>query len=67
MQSNTRQTEFFGAFAYEGDINICMEFIDVGSFDHILKLVGTVPEDVVANITVPVLRGLFCLCFVIDW
>ncbi|KAL3895932.1 MAG: hypothetical protein SGCHY_004400 [Lobulomycetales sp.] len=53
--------EFHGAFAHEGDINICMEYIDVGSFDHILKLVGTIPEDVVANVTVPVLKGLMYL------
>lgn len=52
--------EFFGAFAFEGDISICMEFMDLGSFDHIVKVFGTVPEDVVAKITQPVLKGLMC-------
>lgn len=53
--------EFHGAFAHEGNISICMEYIDIGSFDHILKVVGTVPEEVVAKVTVPVLKGLMCM------
>ncbi|KAJ3080851.1 MAP kinase kinase (MEK), partial [Quaeritorhiza haematococci] len=53
--------EFYGAFAHDGDISICMEFMDLGSLDYIYRKLGPVPEEVVAKITVPVLQGLMYL------
>jgi mitogen-activated protein kinase kinase len=55
--------EFHGAFAHEGDISICMEFMDLGSLDYIYKKTGPIPEDIISKITVPCLKGLQCMFF----
>ncbi|CAF3423581.1 unnamed protein product [Rotaria socialis] len=49
---------FYGTFAAEGQINICMEYMDGGSLDLILKKVMRIPEHILGKITVAVLRGL---------
>ena len=54
-------TEFHGAFSHEGDISICMEYLDMGSFDYILKIVKTIPEEIVGCISLSVLKGLMYL------
>lgn len=51
---------FHGAFAHDGDISICMEYMDLGSLDHIYKLVGPIQEDILSKITVSCLKGLQC-------
>ncbi|KAI9012777.1 kinase-like domain-containing protein [Gaertneriomyces semiglobifer] len=52
---------FYGAFINEGDISICMEYMNLGSLDNIYKKVGPIPEDVVGKITHAVLAGLVYL------
>ncbi|TPX34543.1 hypothetical protein SmJEL517_g02835 [Synchytrium microbalum] len=53
--------KFYGAFLNEGDISICMEYMDCGSLDHLYKHVGPIPENVVGKITYAVLQGLVYL------
>ncbi|RKP00372.1 hypothetical protein CXG81DRAFT_6645, partial [Caulochytrium protostelioides] len=52
---------FYGAFAYEGDISIVMEYMDLGSLEALYRRIGPIPEPVVAHITIAVLRGLVYL------
>ncbi|KAI8806615.1 kinase-like domain-containing protein [Cladochytrium replicatum] len=53
--------EFYGAFAFEGEISICMEYMDLGSLENVYKVVGPFREDIIAHITVAVLNGLVYL------
>ncbi|CAD5124327.1 DgyrCDS12619 [Dimorphilus gyrociliatus] len=52
---------YYGAFYSDGEINICMEYMDGGSLDLILKKAGRIPEPVLAKINLSVLRGLIYL------
>nr|KAJ3405488.1 MAP kinase kinase (MEK) [Polyrhizophydium stewartii] len=52
---------FFGAFLHEGDISICMEYMNCGSLDNIYKKTGPVSEDVAGKIAHAVLSGLVYL------
>ena len=50
---------FFGSFLSNStEINICMEFMDLGSLDLIVKKAGKFPEHVLGKITFSVLKGL---------
>jgi len=49
---------FYGAFYSEGEISICMEYMDGGSLDLLLKQAIRIPETVLASICATVLRGL---------
>uniref|UniRef100_A0A2P2I139 mitogen-activated protein kinase kinase n=1 Tax=Hirondellea gigas TaxID=1518452 RepID=A0A2P2I139_9CRUS len=49
---------FYGAFYSEGEISICMEYMDGGSLDLLLKQAIRIPETVLANISSTVLKGL---------
>ncbi|KAL5274506.1 MAP2K1 family protein [Megaselia abdita] len=49
---------FFGAFYNDGEISICMEYMDGGSLDLILKRAGRIPEAILSKITLAVLKGL---------
>ncbi|CAG0891624.1 unnamed protein product [Darwinula stevensoni] len=49
---------FYGAFYSDGEISICMEYMDGGSLDLILKKAVRIPEPVLAKITSNVLKGL---------
>uniref|UniRef100_A0A6B2E9V8 mitogen-activated protein kinase kinase n=1 Tax=Phlebotomus kandelakii TaxID=1109342 RepID=A0A6B2E9V8_9DIPT len=49
---------FYGAFTNDGEISICMEYMDGGSLDLILKRAGRIPEAILAKITFAVLKGL---------
>nr|ALG64477.1 mitogen-activated protein kinase kinase 1 [Tegillarca granosa] len=49
---------FYGAFYSDGEISICMEYMDGGSLDLILKKAGRIPEPILGKLTVAVLRGL---------
>ncbi|KAI9332296.1 kinase-like domain-containing protein [Zopfochytrium polystomum] len=51
---------FFGAFLHDANISICMEYMDLGSLDGIYKKVP-LSEEVIAEITVSVLKGLIYL------
>lgn len=49
---------FYGAFYSDGEISICMEYMDGGSLDLILKKAGKIPEPILGKITSAVLKGL---------
>lgn len=49
---------FYRAFQSDGDIGICMEYMDGGSLDLILKRAGRIPEPILGKITLAVLKGL---------
>nr|CAG4644070.1 EOG090X08J3 [Lepidurus arcticus] len=49
---------FYGAFYSDGEISICMEYMDGGSLDLILKKAGKIPEPILGKITATVLKGL---------
>ncbi|RUS23965.1 kinase-like domain-containing protein [Jimgerdemannia flammicorona] len=52
---------FYGAFMNEGDISICMEYMDVGSLDKIYKKNGPIPIDILGKIAYAVVDGLIYL------
>ena len=49
---------FYRAFHCDGNISICMEYMDGGSLDLILKRAGRIPEPILAKITRAVIKGL---------
>jgi len=49
---------FYGAFHSDGEINICMEYMDGGSLDLVIKKAGKIGEKYLRKITHAVLRGL---------
>lgn len=49
---------FYGAFYSDGEISICMEYMDGGSLDLVLKRYGKLPENILGKVTLSVLRGL---------
>ncbi|KAI9287109.1 kinase-like domain-containing protein [Umbelopsis sp. AD052] len=52
---------FYGAFMNEGDISMCMEYMDIGSLDRVYKKHGPVRQDVLRKIAFAVLDGLIYL------
>ena len=52
--------EFYGAYAHEGDISICMELMDIGSLEGISNALGAISENVVCKLSVHILRGIAC-------
>ncbi|KAJ3220390.1 MAP kinase kinase (MEK) [Dinochytrium kinnereticum] len=52
---------FYGAFINDNNISICMEFMDLGSLDRIYKVMTSLEEDVLGQITLSVLKGLVYL------
>ncbi|XP_038575241.1 dual specificity mitogen-activated protein kinase kinase 2b [Micropterus salmoides] len=49
---------FYGAFYNDGEISICMEHMDGGSLDQVLKDAKRIPEDILGKVSIAVLRGL---------
>ncbi|XP_068226715.1 dual specificity mitogen-activated protein kinase kinase 1 isoform X3 [Palaemon carinicauda] len=49
---------FYGAFYSEGEISICMEYMDGGSLDLCLKKAIRIPEPILGKICSTVLKGL---------
>lgn len=49
---------FYAAFYSDGEISICMEYMDAGSLDLILKKAVRIPENILGKITSAVLKGL---------
>ena len=45
-------------FSSDGEINICMEYMDGGSLDLVIKKAGKIGEKYLRKITQAVLRGL---------
>lgn len=53
---------FYGAFfTTDGSINLCMEYMDLGSLDSICHELGGIPELVMGKIALSILRGLIYL------
>jgi len=52
---------FYGSYINEGDLFICMEYMDLGSLDSIYRKIGPIEEPILADITLSVLRGLIYL------
>ncbi|VDP61458.1 unnamed protein product, partial [Schistosoma curassoni] len=52
---------YYGAFFADGDISLCMEYMDGGSLDIVLLHAGRLPEPIVAKILYSVIRGLVYL------
>ncbi|CAN6629210.1 hypothetical protein TRVA0_012S00694 [Trichomonascus vanleenenianus] len=50
--------EYYGAFTHESDVIMCMEYMDCGSLDRVLKKHGPICEPIIAKITGDVLEGL---------
>jgi serine/threonine protein kinase len=42
---------FYGAFNSDGEISICMEYMNGGSLDLILRKVNRIPENILGKIT----------------
>lgn len=49
---------FYAAFYSDGEISICMEYMDGGSLDLVLKRAGRIPEPILGKVTIAVLKGL---------
>lgn len=49
---------YYGSFYTDGEISICMEYMDGGSLDLILRKAGRIPEPILGIITNAVLKGL---------
>ncbi|ESO06319.1 hypothetical protein HELRODRAFT_155691 [Helobdella robusta] len=49
---------YYGSFYADGEISICMEYMDGGSLDLILKKAGRIPEPILGMISDAVLKGL---------
>ncbi|XP_022690327.1 dual specificity mitogen-activated protein kinase kinase 1-like isoform X1 [Varroa jacobsoni] len=49
---------FYGSFYSDGEINVCMEYMDGGSLDLVLRRAHRIPEDVLGKVTMSVLKGL---------
>ncbi|KAI8918061.1 kinase-like domain-containing protein [Entophlyctis helioformis] len=56
-----RVVTFYGAFLEEGDINIMMEFMDIGTLESVYRKVKPIPEQIVTQITLHILEGLIYL------
>lgn len=52
---------FYGAFLNEGDVVMCMEYMDCGSLDNIAKKIGPIRVDVLGKISEAVVEGLHYL------
>ena len=52
---------FYGAFYSEGEINICMEYMDGGSLDLVLMKKNRITENIIGKVTIAVLKGLIYL------
>eukprot|EP01137_Pigoraptor_chileana_P026155 Opistho-2@96692 len=53
--------KYYGAYFKEGDISICMEYMDGCSLDGIYKKTGPVPEPILGKIAVAMVHGLHYL------
>lgn len=49
---------YYGAFLNQGDVVMCMEYMDRGSLDRVYKKHGAIPEPIVGKITEAVVEGL---------
>lgn len=50
--------DFYGLYLKEGNVVICMEYMDIGSLDKVLKIRGAFPEYIINHVAYSVLNGL---------
>ncbi|KAI1230626.1 hypothetical protein IHE44_0010098 [Lamprotornis superbus] len=48
---------FYGAFYSDGEISICMEHMDGGSLDQVLKEAKRIPEEILGKVSIAVSAG----------
>eukprot|EP00826_Nyctotherus_ovalis_P019001 TRINITY_DN1578_c0_g1_i2.p1 TRINITY_DN1578_c0_g1~~TRINITY_DN1578_c0_g1_i2.p1 ORF type:complete len:305 (+),score=62.40 TRINITY_DN1578_c0_g1_i2:313-1227(+) len=48
----------FGAFLHEGSVKICLEYMDTGTLQDIVKKIGAIPDIMLGAIAHQVLKGL---------
>jgi len=48
----------FGAFLHEGSVKIALEFMDAGTLQDIIKLIGPIPEVILGAMAHQVIKGL---------
>jgi serine/threonine protein kinase len=53
--------ECYGVFLDDGEVSICMEFMDVGSLDRLYRESSGFNEAILGKITLAVLKGLLYL------
>ncbi|KAJ2747498.1 MAP kinase kinase (MEK) [Coemansia sp. BCRC 34301] len=49
---------FYGAYPKDNGVQVCLEFMDLGSFDRIYRKNGPIPVPVIGRVTYSVLQGL---------
>ncbi|KAJ2768914.1 MAP kinase kinase (MEK), partial [Coemansia nantahalensis] len=49
---------FYGAYPKDNGVQVCLEYMDLRSFDHIYRTNGPIPVPVVGRVTFSVLQGL---------
>lgn len=49
---------FYGALLAHNEVSLCMEYMDIGSFDRIVRELGAIPIEIVARVALSVLEGL---------
>ncbi|KAL2913892.1 MAP kinase kinase (MEK) [Polyrhizophydium stewartii] len=56
-----RVVSFYGAFLHDGDINIMMEHMDLGTLERVYRKTGPIPERIVGQVAGCILEGLIYL------
>ncbi|OAJ42153.1 hypothetical protein BDEG_25650 [Batrachochytrium dendrobatidis JEL423] len=56
-----RVVTFYGAFLDQGDINIMMEYMDMGTLERVYRKTGVLSEPIIAQVTLRILEGLIYL------
>ncbi|KAJ2449875.1 MAP kinase kinase (MEK) [Coemansia sp. RSA 2336] len=49
---------FYGAYLKDNGVQVCLEYMDMRSFDHIYRKNGPIPVPVIGKVTFSVLQGL---------
>lgn len=49
---------YYGTFYSDGEISVCMEHMDAGSLDLVLKKAGRIPENILGKVSKIVILGL---------
>lgn len=52
---------FYGAFYSDGEISICMEYMDGGSLDLILKKAGRIPESILGKLIIVMINNVISM------
>lgn len=61
--SSSYVVKFEGAYIADGDLMLCLEYMDIGCLADVYEKTGPIPESIVAGIAVKILHGL---CYLSD-